>query len=73
MTYNYDGEGNWVASSSGTSVPSTTRYLWDTNALGSVPQLALERDGGGSTLRSYAYGLKRISMTSSGGAFFGSR
>jgi RHS repeat-associated protein len=41
--------------------PGVTRFLWDVNQ--GLPQLALERDGNNSLLRSYTYGARRISQT----------
>lgn len=64
-TYTYDGDGNRLTE---TSAGSTTNYLWDTNS--SLPQLALERDGNGNALRSYLYGLRRISMTTGGSTYY---
>jgi len=55
--YTYDGDGNRIRATNGSSA---TNYLWDT--VGSLPQLALERDGAGAPLRRYAYGLRRVSM-----------
>jgi RHS repeat-associated protein len=60
--YAYDGHGTRLQDSTGSSASRTTKFLWDVNH--ALPQLALERDGAGSTLRSYAYGARRISMTS---------
>ena len=68
--YAYDGDGNRLQESSGSAASDTTNFLWDTNAADGVPQLALERDGSGTTLRSYAYGNARISMTTAAAAFY---
>lgn len=43
---------------------AATSYAWDVNA--PLPQLALERDGGGSTLRSYLRGNGLVSMDAGG-------
>jgi RHS repeat-associated protein len=47
---------------------TTTNYVWDSTF--ALPQLVLERDGTGTTLRSYAYGSQRISLTNAAGTFF---
>jgi RHS repeat-associated protein len=63
--YTYDGDSNRLSSAtSGT----TTNYLWDTN--NTLPQLALERDGSGNILRSYLYGIRRVSITSGGNPYY---
>jgi RHS repeat-associated protein len=59
-------QAEWVAQQiaiapASASGPSTTRFLWDVNQ--GLPQLALERDGNNSLLRSYTYGERRISQT----------
>jgi len=64
-TYAYDGDGSRLEADDGTSV---VRYLWDTNF--GLPQLALERTGGGSLIRRYLYGQGRISMSSGGNSFY---
>ncbi|MCI0634308.1 MAG: peptidoglycan DD-metalloendopeptidase family protein, partial [Actinobacteria bacterium] len=61
-TYSYDGDGVRIQTSTGSSSSKTTNFLWDVNH--ALPQIALERNGSGSTLREYAYGANRISMTS---------
>jgi hypothetical protein len=68
--YAYDGNGNRVQASSGSSGSDTTNYLWDDNAAGGLPQLAVERDGAGAELRRYSYGADRISVTSGGAAYY---
>jgi RHS repeat-associated protein len=68
--FSYDGDGNRVESSSGPAASATTISLWDTNAADAVSQLAVERDGSGSPLRSYTYGVSRISMASDGKELF---
>lgn len=65
-TYSYDGDGNRLQASTGSLASQKTNYLWDANALGGVPQLALERDGNNTLLRSYIYGARRIGTTSGG-------
>jgi RHS repeat-associated protein len=57
-TYTWAGDGRRLSASSG---GATTNFLWD-QAFG-LPQLALERDGSGSLLRSYRYGLDLLSQT----------
>ena len=61
-TYSYDGDGVRLQSSTGSSSSSKTNFLWDVNH--ALPQIALERNGSGLLLRQYAYGERRISMTS---------
>ena len=56
-TYTWAGDGRRVSATSG---GSTTQSLWD-QAFG-LPQLALERDGAGATLRSYRYGMDLVSQ-----------
>jgi RHS repeat-associated protein len=46
----------------------TTNYLWDLNA--ALPRLALERNGAGNSLRSYAYGLNLLSMLTAGQNYY---
>jgi RHS repeat-associated protein len=65
--YTYDGDGNRVEAS---TVDTTSSYLWDMNAWDGVPQLAVERDGSGGALRSYAYARGRTAMTSGGATFY---
>ncbi len=60
-SYSYNGDGNRLQATAGSQI---TKYLWDTSH--ALPQLALERDGGGSLLRRYLYGHRRISLTSGG-------
>jgi RHS repeat-associated protein len=64
-TYGYDGDGTRLQATVGAS---TTNYLWDSNV--ELPQLALERDGAGSPLRSYLHGNQLVSMVSGGSAFY---
>jgi RHS repeat-associated protein len=64
-TYSYDGDGNRLTAVTGAS---TLRSLWDTSH--GLPQLALERDGGGSLLRRYTYGPRRISLFSGGSSSY---
>jgi len=59
--YSYDGDGNRLQAASSAQ---TTNYLWDVNA--DLPRLAIERDGSGSPLRSYAYGVGLLSMLAGG-------
>jgi RHS repeat-associated protein len=60
-SYSYDGDGTRLTTTTGTDV---TRYLWDVNH--GLPQLALERDGTGATLRNYLQGLGTVSMDAGG-------
>jgi RHS repeat-associated protein len=51
-TYSYAGDGRRAT---GVDAGVTTSFVWD--ELGSLPQLAIERNGSGATLRRYTYGL----------------
>jgi RHS repeat-associated protein len=62
--YSYDGDGNRLQAT-GTG---TTNYLWDTND--SLPRLAVERNGSGSSLRSYTYGHDLLSMLAGGQNYY---
>ena len=64
-SYSYDGDGNRLSANTGSA---TTNYLWDTN--NGLPQLALERNGSGSTLRSYMRGLDTIALNEGGTTYF---
>jgi RHS repeat-associated protein len=66
-SYSYDGDGNRLQAASSVA---TTNYLWDPN--GGLPRLAVERNGSGSTLRSYTYGsaLSALAMTSGGQNYY---
>lgn len=57
-----------LLASSGTAASQKTKSLWDVNF--GLPELALERDGADATLRSYAYGAKRLSYSSAGQASY---
>ena len=59
-TYAYAGDGRRLSAVDG---GVTTNFVWD--ELGGLPQLALERDGSGATLRRYTYGmgLTPVSLT----------
>ena len=59
-TYSYDGDGVRLQAAGG----QTTNFVWDTN--NALPQLALERDGAGATLRNYLRGVDLVSMETSG-------
>jgi len=63
--YSYDGDGNRLQAASSSQ---TTNYIWDVNA--ALPRLAVERNGAGSHLRSYAYGLNRLSMLAGGQHYY---
>jgi len=65
ITYAYDGDG---VRTQATGSGSTTNYLWDVN--NALPQLALERDGSGATLRSYLFGNGRVSMDAGTTSYF---
>ena len=61
----YDGDGTRLEAVSGSS---TTKFLWDDNL--ALPELALERDGSGSAIRSYLHGAEPISFDSGGQSFY---
>lgn len=63
-----DGDGNRLSASTGTDPSQVTSFVWDTNR--SLPQLALERNGNNAVLRSYLYGVRRISMTTGGSDYY---
>ena len=66
--YSYDGLGKRLKASSGSEPSDKTNYLWDPNS--ALPQLALERDGAGNPLRSYAHGNDLLSMSTPSGSYF---
>ena len=66
--YSYDGDANRLSASTGGGPSQTTNYIWDTN--GSLPQLALERDGHNTVIRSYLYGVHRIWMATGGSVYY---
>lgn len=55
--YGYDGDGKRLRA-------GETSFLWD--VANGLPELALERDSGGATLRRYAYGTELLSMRAGG-------
>lgn len=67
-TYAYDGDGKRLRVAKGaltlgeTEDSDTTHELWDPNA--PLPQLALERNTQGDTLRRYVYGEEALSLKS---------
>jgi RHS repeat-associated protein len=63
-TYSYDGDGNRLQ----TAGSSTTNYLWDQNA--ELPHLAVERNGSGSTTRSYTHGTALLGVVSGGQHYY---
>jgi len=65
ISFSYDGDGNRTQASGG---GSAVAYLWDVPH--DLPQLAIERDGGGSTLRRYTYGVGRVSLYSGGTSYY---
>jgi RHS repeat-associated protein len=64
-SYSYDGDGNRLTAATGST---TTNYLWDTN--NPLAQLALERDGSGSVLRTYIQGPNTIALKTGGAAYY---
>ena len=63
--YSYDGDANRIQAASSSQ---TTNYLWDAN--GQLPRLAVERNGTGTALRSYEYGLNLLSMQAGGQSYY---
>ena len=63
-SYTYDGDGHRLATAVGPLPANRTTALWDPN--GALPQVALERDNSGATLRRYTYGLDRIAVSAGG-------
>ncbi len=66
-TYSYDGLGKRLQASTGTQSSKKTNFLWEIS--GSLPQLALERDGSNTLIRRYIYGHYLISMNN-GSSFY---
>ena len=65
--YTYDGDGLRLSA----SAPSaTSNYAWDVDAADGFPQIAVERNGVGTLIRSYAYGARRISMRTGSSVYF---
>ena len=60
ITYTYDGDGRRLKTTAGTS---TTNFWWDPRSY----QLVGETDGNAAMIRSYAYGLGRISSATGAG------
>jgi len=59
-TYSYDGDGVRLQASTGSQANKKTNFLWDVNEV--LPQLAVERDGNNSALRTYFNGPRRLGM-----------
>jgi RHS repeat-associated protein len=72
--YVYDGDGNRRSTTEKScglttcATLSTTNYLWDTNQ--TLPQLALERDGTGTTIRRYINAERTIAMATGTGTYY---
>jgi len=64
-SYTYNGDGNRLQAA---ATSATTNYLWDSNA--QLPRLAIERNGAGTALRTYAYGLELLSMLADGAQYY---
>jgi RHS repeat-associated protein len=64
-TYLYDGDGKRIQA---VDSFAATNYLWDVSH--ALPQLAIERDSGGSLVRRYVYGAGRVSQTTASGTSF---
>jgi RHS repeat-associated protein len=67
-TFSYAGDGTRLTASTGSQANKTTKSLWDRNF--DVPQLALERNGNDALLRSYRYGVGRISQIAGSTTYF---
>ena len=67
-TYTYAGNGSRLSAATGSQANKTTKFLWDQTY--ALPQLALERNGRDSLLRSYAYGNGRISQTAGNSTYY---
>src|SRR5207237_3751995 len=67
-TYSYDGDGNRLQASTGAQATQTTNYVWEEHAR--LPQIALERDGNGTLLRRYVYGVRRTSVSTGGSSYY---
>jgi len=67
-TYTWSGDGLRLSASTGTTAAKTTRYVWDRNF--GLAQLAIERNGSDTTLRSYAYALDLLSQTAGTSTFY---
>jgi RHS repeat-associated protein len=65
ITYQYDGDGNRIVKSAGSS---TTKYTWD--PFGALPQLVLEKTGGGDLIRRYIYGDGPVAMQTPTATYF---
>ncbi|MDT4911147.1 MAG: hypothetical protein QOC66_275 [Pseudonocardiales bacterium] len=57
INYQYDGDGNRIVRTAGSA---TTKYTWD--PFGALPQLVLEKSGGGDLIRRYIYGDGPVAM-----------
>ena len=67
-TYTYDGLGKRLQASTGSANNKKTNFLWDIS--GSLPQIALERDGGNSLVRRYIYGARRLTMSTGSSPYY---
>jgi RHS repeat-associated protein len=67
-TYTYDGLGKRLQASTGSANNKKTNFLWDIS--GSLPQIALERDGGNSLVRRYTYGARRLTMSTGSSPYY---
>ena len=59
QTYTYAGDGVRLSAATSPAAANTTQFVVDRSF--NLPQVAIERDGTGTTLRRYIYGLDRIS------------
>jgi RHS repeat-associated protein len=67
-TYAYDGDGVRLQASTGSQANKKTNFLWDVN--GGLPQVAVERNGNNSVLRTYLYGPRRLAMLVGSNRFY---
>lgn len=67
-SYTWSGDGLRLSASTGSQSAKTTRYVWDRNF--GLAQLAIERNGSGTTLRSYAYALDLLSQAAGSATFY---
>lgn len=64
-SYSVDGDGDRVTQTTGSS---TLNYLWDNN--NPLPELALETDASGTTIRAYIRGTDTIAMLESSSTWY---
>jgi RHS repeat-associated protein len=67
-TYTYAGDGTRLSASTGAGSSQTTKFIWD--RVFGLPQLAIERDGANTLLRSYSYGLDLLRQTAGATTYY---